>query len=196
MKLKLTPVLALMSAGFYALSVSCGSSSDPADHDHDHDHDHEDHAEHGDHEEHAGHAEKDGHEEHAGHEGHADRKDGGPNGGRILGFAEPHLEFLVTEDRKVRIFALNDAHEAVPTGDLDVRVIGGDRTNPTDLSFAKDGDTLISDGAFPEGNDFPVVVRVTPAGGETVTEKFNLNLNDCPSCDYPEYACICDHDHE
>jgi hypothetical protein len=26
--------------------------------------------------------------------------------------------------------------------------------------------------------------------------KFNVNMEDCPTCDFLEYACICDHDHD
>jgi hypothetical protein len=28
-----------------------------------------------------------------------------------------------------------------------------------------------------------------------VTEKFNLNLVQCPECPNKEYACTCDHEH-
>ena len=38
----------------------------------------------------------------------------------------------------------------------------------------------------------------TPAGPDAapVREKFNLNLADCPTCDFKEYACVCEHAHE
>ena len=135
-------------------------------HDHDHDHDH-DHAK------------------------------AGPNGGRVLHAVEPHLEFFVTEDRKVRITALGEDGKAIPIGEQTVRVTGGDRSNPTRMSFEKKGDVLISDIAFPEGNDFPVVVQIKTAPDvKTEMEKFNLNLVDCPTCDYKEYACTCDHGHD
>jgi hypothetical protein len=68
------------------------------------------------------------------------------------------------------------------------------------MTFKKDGNSLVSDKAFPAGNDFPVVVSIKASPeGKKVRSKFNLNLADCPSCDYLEYACTCDHgedDHE
>lgn len=122
----------------------------------------------------------------------------GPNGGRILHGVEPHLEFLVTKDRKVQITAVDDDYEPVAIGELSVRVAGGSRSNPTRMSFEKKGDVLVSDVAFPEGNGFPVVVQIKVSpDAKTVIEKFNLDLSDCPTCKFREYACICDHhDHD
>ncbi|MEC5129461.1 hypothetical protein VSU19_22055 [Verrucomicrobiales bacterium BCK34] len=138
------------------------------------------------------------HEEHEGHDHDHEHAEAGPNGGKVLHEVEPHLEFFVTEDRKVQITALGEDGKAVPIGEQTVRITGGSRSNPTRMTLAKSGDVLISDVAFPEGNDFPVVVQIKPAAdAKAVIEKFNLNLNDCPTCDYKEYACTCDHgDHE
>jgi hypothetical protein len=143
------------------------------------------------------------HEEHEGHDHDHDhdhdKVEAGPNGGRVLHAVEPHLEFFVTEDRKVQITALGEDGKAIPISEQSVRVTGGDRSNPTRMSFEKDGDVLVSDIAFPEGNDFPVVVQIkTSPDAESAMAKFNLNLADCPTCDYLEYACTCDHsgDHE
>lgn len=136
------------------------------------DHDHDKHEEHGDHE----------------------KNEAGPNGGKVIHEVEPHLEFFVTKDRKVQITALGEDGKAVPIGEQSIRVTGGDRSNPTRMTFEKKGDVLVSDTAFPEGNDFPVVVQIKPkSDAKTVIEKFNLNLSDCPTCDYKEYACTCDH---
>ncbi|MEM7600003.1 MAG: hypothetical protein AAF357_01150 [Verrucomicrobiota bacterium] len=143
------------------------------------------------------------HEEHEGHDHDHDHAEAGPNGGKVLVGVEPHLEFFVTEDRKVQITALGEDGEAVPIGEQTVRIIGGSRSNPTRMTLAKTGDVLVSDIAFPDGNDFPVVVQIKPSSdAKTIIEKFNLNLVDCPTCDYKEYACTCchdedgDHDHE
>lgn len=131
------------------------------------------------------------HKEHAEHEA---KKIAGPNGGRVLTGVEPHLEFFVTKDRKVKITAVDDAGKAVALGEQNVTVTGGSRSAPTRMSFTKDGDSLISDKAFPEGNNLPVIVQIkaTP-DAKTVIEKFTLNLSDCPSCKHAEYACTCDH---
>lgn len=120
----------------------------------------------------------------------------GPNGGRLLTSVEPHLEFFVTEDRKVRISSVTEDDKLQPIADQEVSVIGGNRSNPTRMTFTKEGDVLVSDIAFPEGNDFPVVVMIAPKpGSKKVTEKFNLNLEQCPECPNLEYACTCDHAH-
>jgi len=138
------------------------------------------------------------HEEHEGHDHDHDHAEAGPNGGRVLHAVEPHLEFFVTKDRKVQITALGEDGKAIPIGEQTVRITGGSRSNPTRMTLEKKGNVLLSDIAFPKGNDFPVVVQIKPAAdAKTVIEKFNLNLADCPTCDYKEYACTCDHgDHE
>src|SRR6056297_132527 len=66
-----------------------------------HDHSEDEHHE-GDGHDHSGEKEA-SHEEHGDHEHAHGDIEAGPNGGRILDDVEPHLEFLVTEDRKVEI---------------------------------------------------------------------------------------------
>lgn len=150
-----------------------------------HDHKGHDHAEHKE-------EKKDDHEGHD-HGAHA-KKIAGPNGGRVLTGVEPHLEFFVTKDRKVKITAVDDHGKAIPLDKQSVTVTGGSRSNPTRMSFAKDGESLISDKAFPEGNMLPVVVQIkAKPDAKTVIEKFTLNLSDCPTCEHAEYACTCDH---
>ncbi len=176
----LLPILALTS---YA-AVSC------SDHDHDHDHGDHDHA--------AAHTEDHGDEHDHGDEdhGHHHAGEAGPNGGRVIASMEPHLEFLVTGDRKVQLTALDDDLKAIPLGTLGASLTGGDRSNPTRMTFATEGNSLISDVAFPEGNDFPVILQVkTAPDTEPATERFNLNLAECPDCENLEYACTCDHEH-
>lgn len=175
--------LAAFSTGVALCLSACGDSGHDS-----HDHDDHDHAEH----DHGAHD----HEEHD----HSDEKVvqhpelAGPNGGRVIASVEPHLEFLVTEDREVEIRSLDDSHTVQPLAEQSVTVLGGDRSNPTRMTFAKVDDVLVSDVAFPEGNDFPVVVQITPAPeADKVVSKFNLNLSDCPTCDFREYACICEH---
>jgi hypothetical protein len=40
-----------------------------------------------------------------------------------------------------------------------------------------------------------VQIKAKP-DAKSVTEKFNLNLNDCPTCKNKEYACTCAHGDE
>lgn len=125
-----------------------------------------------------------------------DKKAEGPNGGRVLTAVEPHLEFLVTKDRKVEIIALSkDLKPAKMSGQV-ISVTAGDRSKPTKLDLKEDGDKLVSSNALPEGNGFPVSVSIKPgASGKAVYEKFNLDMSKCPECKNPEYACICAHSH-
>lgn len=131
------------------------------------------------------------------HDHHDHSKEAGPNGGRVLSKIEPHLEFFVTKDRKVQLTALTEELKAVPIADQIVKITAGDRSNPTRMSFTKSGTVLISDKAFPAGDDFPVVVQIKNKSGEkTVIEKFTMDFSPCPTCEYLEYACTCDHGHD
>jgi len=96
-------------------------------------------------------------------------------------------------------FLDEEGHIVAPVSQV-VNVIGGDRSNPTRLSFSKSGNALVSDRSLPEGNNLPIILNIkeTPSS-KTVRERFNLNLSECPTCDYKEYACVCEHgadDHE
>ena len=122
------------------------------------------------------------------------KKKAGPNGGRVITSVEPHLEFFVTKDRVVEITAINDDFKPVALGTQVISVVAGDRSKPTRLSFAAKDGKLVSNGRLPEGNDFPVVVQIKARpDAKVVNEKFNLDLEKCPTCKYQEYACICAH---
>jgi hypothetical protein len=154
-----------------------------------HDKDGDEHAK----DEHAGH-DKDGDEhakdEHAGHN-HA-AKVAGPNGGKVFMSVEPHAEFFVTKDRKVQITFLDHENKVVPAAEQTVRAICGERSAPTRLTFTKKDGVLISDKPLPAGKNIPTVLQIkAKSGAKPVMERFNLNLNDCPGCDYLEYACTC-----
>lgn len=188
MKRKTNRSFKSLAAFAFALPIAfLGTSALQAD---DKDHKHEEHADDHKHE-------KKGDDDHD-HEEHAHDHDiVGPNGGRVLHEVDPHLEFFVTDDRKVQITAVDGEGKAISLEKQTVRVTGGSRTNPTRMTFEKKGDSLISTVAFPKGNNFPVVVQIKPKpDAKTVMEKFNLNLDDCPTCDYLEYACVCDHGDE
>lgn len=121
----------------------------------------------------------------------------GPTGGKLITEVEPHVEFFVNKDKKVEIRFIDDDMKVVAPGAQVISVTLGDRSAPTKLSFIKDGDKLISDKAVPEGNDLPTVVQIREKeGAKAVIEKFNLNLNDCPTCKNKEYACTCAHGDE
>jgi 2-keto-4-pentenoate hydratase len=133
--------------------------------------------------------------DHADHADHAHAaKKAGPNGGRILTEVEPHLELFVTKDRKIRITPVDEANKPAALTGQSVKLTGGSRAKPTRMSFKEEGGVLVSDIALPEGKNIPVVLQIKPeADAKTVIVRFNLNLNDCPTCEHPEYACTCTH---
>lgn len=123
-----------------------------------------------------------------------EEKSAGPNGGRVITVVEPHLEFLVTKDRKVEITALTEDLKAAKLGAQVITVTAGDRSKPTKLEFKATDGKLVSSNSLPEGNDFPVSVSIkADAGAKAVYEKFNANLEKCPTCKHQEYACVCEH---
>ncbi len=147
-------------------------------------------------EDHSGHDHAKGEHKHEekGHD-HA-KKVAGPNGGKIITEVEPHAEFFVTKDRKIRITFLGKDNKAIAVADQKVSIICGDRKAPTKLSAKKEahGKSLLTEGKLPDGNNIPTIVtfKITP-DGKKIRAKFSLNMSDCPNCDYLEYACTCDH---
>jgi hypothetical protein len=124
----------------------------------------------------------------------AEKKTAGPNGGRILTSVEPRAEFFVLPDRKVQITFLGTDGKAVAPAAQTVTVTAGDRASPTTLSFAKSGNTLVSNAPLPAGDPVPTVVQIKrDPTGRTTTAKFNVDLAKCGECKLAEYACICDH---
>lgn len=118
----------------------------------------------------------------------------GPTNGRLLTEVEPHVEFLVTPDKKVELRFVDDANKVVAPGAQEITVTLGERAKPTKLTFAKEGDKLVSNAPIPEGNDYPTVVQIREkAGAKPVNARFNLNMTKCPTCANAEYNCKCDH---
>ena len=129
------------------------------------------------------------------HAGHANpAKITGPNKGRVLAELNPHAEFFVTADRKVRLTFVDAAGKPVPVpAGLTATLITGERTAPTTLSFAADGATLLSTAALLEGENLPGILRVKPtAEAALVTIRFQINLAGCGECSRSEYACVCE----
>lgn len=129
-----------------------------------------------------------------GHDHDHEKIKAGPTGGKLITLVEPHVEFLVTKEKKVEIRFVDDDNKVVAPGTQTISVTLGDRANPTKLAFTKDGDKLVSDKAIPEGNDYPTVVQIkAEPKAKAVNSKFNLNLSKCPTCEFAEYACVCEH---
>lgn len=121
----------------------------------------------------------------------------GPTGGKLITAVEPHVEFLVTKDKKVELRFVNDDNKVVAPAAQVISVTLGERSAPTKLAFTKDGNKLVSDKVIPAGTELPTVVQIREKeGAKAINAKFNLNLNKCPTCSNPEYACTCAHTHE
>jgi hypothetical protein len=121
-------------------------------------------------------------------------KKAGPNGGRVITKVTPNVEFFVMTDRKVQLTFLDDSGKPIEPAAQIATLTGGDRANPTKLTFSKDGNALVSDKPLPEGNSVPAVlqIKVTP-DAQAVTEKIAVNMATCPECKLSEYACTCVH---
>lgn len=122
------------------------------------------------------------------------KKVAGPNGGRVVTGLEPRAEFLVMGDRKVKITFLGKDGKPVAPAEQVVTVTSGDRAAPTQLTFTKSGNALVSNVALPAGDELPTVVQIKPTpSGKTVIDRFTLDLSKCGECKLAEYACICAH---
>lgn len=118
----------------------------------------------------------------------------GPNGGRVLHEVNPHAELLVTKDRKLRVTFLNEKGKPIAAGNQSIAAVCGKRTAPTKMKFSKKGNSFLSDKPLPKGMNIPAVVQIRmKAGGKKTNIRLNLNLEQCPTCEYLEYACTCDH---
>ena len=137
---------------------------------------------------------KEAHDDHAEHDDH-DHEIKPPNGGRILHDVEPHAEFFITKERKVQITFLND-HSKPVASDSTLKAIGGKRAAATKFTFEKTDHGFLSNEKLPEGQLVPIVLTFKNAKGQKTNVKFNVNMADCPTCDFLEYACTCEHEHE
>ena len=117
-----------------------------------------------------------------------------PNGGRILTDIQPHAEFLVTKEGKIQITFLDEEGKTVAPAKQTITIVTGKRSSPTKLAFEKTESGFLSTSKLPEGRNLPAIVQIkmTPES-KAKTIRFNINLADCPTCDYLEYACTCDH---
>ena len=93
------------------------------------------------------------------------------------GELERRLAWLVSDDQGKRIYA-NTLMQVLVTRQERVRIESIRSRQPDERVRLAIDDPLI---------------RRALDRAETVREKFNVNLKDCPTCDYRQYACICGH---
>ena len=114
---------------------------------------------------------------HEGGDDHHHAKVPGPNGGRLIVDVEPHLEFLVLPDHHAQITFVNDEIQPIPPVDLDIKLVGGDRSAPIEIGFEQKENVLRSTTALPKEHNVALVLQI--AGKtltETVFERFHLNM--------------------
>lgn len=123
-----------------------------------------------------------------------EEKKAGPNGGRLITSVDPHAEFFVTSDRFAQITFVDSEGVAIAPDGQAVSLIGGDRSNPTKLSFVPVGGVLRSAEPLPDVPNLPIILSIKPASdAQTTRDKFYLNQSVCGGCSLEEYACTCGH---
>ena len=129
---------------------------------------------------------------------HHQTKIPGPNGGRLVVGVSPHFEFLVLENNHAQITFVGEDIKPIAPVDIQVRLTGGDRSNPIEVTFERKEDVLVSSVPIPQVDNMAVVLQINGERmKETVFERFHLNMETCPDCNLHEYACICAHaEHE
>lgn len=122
-----------------------------------------------------------------------EKKEAGPNGGRLLTAVDPHVEFFVTKERRIQFTFLDAQDRPIAPAGQSVIVTTGSRAAPTVLTFTRQSDVLLSNAALPAGNNLPAVIQLRPAPDTPeLVVKFNLNLTTCGECSHAEYACTCE----
>ena len=131
------------------------------------------------------------HKHHDHHKDHDHASMAGPNGGKVLYEVHPHAELFVTRDRKLQITFLSETGKAVPPGQHTVKAICGKRTRPTRMQFNRRGYAFLSGQSLPTGKKIPTVVQIGKGSGKKpVIIRLNLDLETCPDCKKPKYACL------
>ena len=118
----------------------------------------------------------------------------GPNGGRLISSVSPNFEFLVRDDRSVQLTFVDEQAKPVDVTNALVSLTGGDRQNPTELTFSVEGNSLVSSGVLPAGDIVGVILTIQSSPeAKPVIERFNVDFAVCHECQLVEYACICNH---
>ncbi len=119
---------------------------------------------------------------------------GGPKGGRLLDTKPARAEFYVQKDRKVAITFYDKDLKPIEARDQVVNVIAEPKSGKAKLELEKQGDSLVSKSALPEGDGYNVVVQVKE-NAEAKPKNFRilLDTSTCGGCKRVEYACTCGH---
>ena len=97
------------------------------------------------------------HGKHGHGHGHDQR---GPNNGVVIHDVNPHVELVVTKDRKLQFTFLDGSlKKAVPPKQQSISVVCGKRLAPTRMSFVRQGNSFVSDRPLPAGSPIRTVIR-------------------------------------
>jgi hypothetical protein len=127
----------------------------------------------------------------------------GPNGGRIVTTAAPHVEFFVAKDRSVVVSFYDKDLKPEPVAAQVVSATAELKSGKVKLDFATKNGTLVSKSPLPAGDDFTVVLQVRAnATGKPTNYRIAFHEEVCGDCKRAEYACVCEdagkehaHDH-
>jgi len=123
------------------------------------------------------------------HEG----KIAGPNKGKVLEGDDYHLEFLILPDRRAAFYFYDEEMEPTPAEIGKITLTTGTRADMQKLEVAPEQGRQVSDGELPEGSENWAIIQVTSQeGGAKKTFRVRLDESACGSCDFLEYACICE----
>lgn len=134
-----------------------------------------------------------GHEEHS----HGDEKIAGPHGGRVIELAEGHLEFYATSERLIEVYFYDSSMEPSTSSKAQIQVIAQSEAGSQKYDLTLREGAFRSSDPLPEGNNYPLVVRVkTTPESSFQNLRFLYNSSICGGCNLAEYACTCEgHDH-
>jgi len=117
----------------------------------------------------------------------------GPHKGKVVEGSDYHMEFLIMPDRKAAFYFYDDAMKPVAPGSYAVDLTTGTRAEMKNLPVVADANRLISEGTLPEGSENFAIIQVKPESADSSkTFRIRLNESSCGSCDFLEYACICE----
>ena len=124
----------------------------------------------------------------------AEKIKAGPKGGRLLETEPQKTEFFVTKDRKVEIQFYDAAMKPAAPGQQVVNITAEPKSGRAKVDLEKTATGYVSKAALPESAaPYRIVVQVRPtADAKPQNFRVDLNLAQCGTCKYKEYACICD----
>lgn len=113
--------------------------------------------------------------------------------GRFLEQNGLRFDFVLLDDQRVRVVALDDHKQPAAPPAFELQLSGGDRQKPFHLTFVRDETGWTSQDPVPAGDMLPVVLRVAREGVPPVFFRIALDRRPCSGCSRLEYACTCAH---